>query len=98
MTKYNKVVSQMASRALIVHYWEFYTALKEISMNLFERPECRATVEGLSHSFGKIETAILLVQCNDILQRFNAASSTMQGISADLGLVCNLYKSLKDYV
>lgn len=87
-----------ASRALIVNYWEFHAALEKIAENPQEKPECRAVAEGLCNYFDRIEIAILLVVWNDILERFNAASKTMQSTSADLGMVCNLYKSLRDYV
>ena len=87
-----------ASRALLLHYWEFHKALQVISGNPQEKPENRATAEGLCAVFTRIETAILLVLWNDVLERFNAASKTLQSTNTDLGVICNIYKSLKDYV
>ena len=65
-----------------------YKALQDISENPQEKTESRAAAEGLCHFFGRIEIAVLLVLWNDILERFNAASKTMQSIST-----CLLYTS-----
>ena len=67
-----------ASRALLLHYWEFHKALQVIFENPQEKRENRAIAEGLYAVFIRIETAILLVLWNDVLERFNAASKTLQ--------------------
>ncbi|KAL4126405.1 hypothetical protein QTP88_010627 [Uroleucon formosanum] len=87
-----------ACRALLCGYELFYEALKEISLNPSEKPTTKVETLGLCKSFNKLETGIMTVFWNDVLQRFDKTSKTLQKVTINLCDVVLLYKSLLNYV
>lgn len=88
-------------RALLCGYELFYEALKEISLNPSEKPATKVEALGLCKSFNKLETGIMTVFWNDVLQRFDKTSKTsktLQKVTINLCDVVLLYKSLLNYV
>ena len=69
-------------------------ALEFIAENRDEKPTTRSEATGLQRKLQHLETAILVIVWNVILDRFNAASKKLQESQADLSSVVQIYSSL----
>ena len=69
-------------------------ALNFIAQNGHEKPTTRSEATGLQQKLQHLETAILVIVWNIILDRFNAASKKLQESNADLSSVVQMYGSL----
>ncbi|GBP32812.1 hypothetical protein EVAR_19664_1 [Eumeta japonica] len=69
-------------------------ALKFIAQNRDEKPTTRSEATGLQRKLQHLETAILVIVWNVILDHFNAASKKLQDSQADLSSVVQIYGSL----
>ncbi|XP_026482761.1 zinc finger MYM-type protein 1-like [Ctenocephalides felis] len=69
-------------------------ALKFIAENNNEKPTTRCQARGLLQKLQHLETAILVVVWNAILERFNAASKKFQDSKSNLSSVSQMYSSL----
>ncbi|XP_044591536.1 zinc finger MYM-type protein 1-like [Cotesia glomerata] len=69
-------------------------ALEFIAESEDEKPTTRSEATGLQRKLQHLETAILVIVWNVILDRFNAASKKIQESQADLSSVVQIYSSL----
>ena len=69
-------------------------ALNFIAQNGHKTPTTRSEATGLQQKLQHLETAILVIVWNIILDRFNAASKKLQESNADLSSVVQIYGSL----
>lgn len=69
-------------------------ALEFIAESRDEKPTTRSEATGLQRKLQHLETAILVIVWNVILDRFNAASKKLQESQADLSSVVQIYSSL----
>ncbi|CAI6358959.1 unnamed protein product [Macrosiphum euphorbiae] len=53
---------------------------------------------GILNKLNNLETAFLSIFWGQILHRFNLTSKKLQAVNIDLGVVCELYKSLITYI
>ncbi|CAI6349549.1 unnamed protein product [Macrosiphum euphorbiae] len=63
-----------------------------------EKTLTRNEASGILNKLNNLETAFLSIFWGQILHRFNLTSKKLQGINIDLGVVCELYKSLITYI
>ena len=84
--------------ALHAGYEQINDALTTISADTDQRVNTRQQAEGLIKRMENLETIILTIIWNDILERINKTSKILQ--SKDKGLIeaMNLLNSLKNYV
>ncbi|XP_044598426.1 uncharacterized protein LOC123274771, partial [Cotesia glomerata] len=72
----------------------FSTKQEFIAESEDEKPTTRSEATGLQRKLQHLETAILVIVWNVILDRFNAASKKLQESQADLSSVVQIYSSL----
>ena len=58
----------------------------------------RAVKRGLVATMGRLETGVLTVLWNQVLQRFQLCSASLQSADQDLNTACNIYQSLIVFV
>lgn len=73
-------------------------ALDFLADNKDEKPTTRSEAIGLQRKLQHLETAILVIVWNVILDRFNAANKKLQGSHADLSSVIQIYGSLASFL
>ena len=62
-----------------------------------QKAECRQQARGLLSTMTKLETGIMIIFCNQILQRFQLISGSLQSSGQDLNSACALYESIHGY-
>jgi hypothetical protein len=72
--------------------------LKNIADDAEQKSECRLEARGLYSNFNKLETGILALFWNDVLQQFQKCSSTLQSADQDLNTSCALWESLTAFI
>lgn len=63
-----------------------------------EKPSTRFETSGLLNSFSSLEMCFLTLLWNDVLERFNKVSKSLQSVNIELGTVVELYHSLVTYL
>ena len=63
-----------------------------------QKAECRQQARGLLSTMTKLETGIMIIFRNQILQRFQLTSASLQSSGQDLNSTCALYKSAYGYI
>lgn len=87
-----------ATKALLTNYGTVETVLEELSSSDNQKPEARLQAEGLLNSLNKLETGIMLIFWNKILQRFQMTSASLQAEDLCLNSAQSLLKSLSPFV
>lgn len=87
-----------ATHAVSIGYEAIKEALNEISQNKFQKADCRQRARGLVSTMNKLETMIMIILWDQILQRFQLTSSSLQSGDQDLNTACGLYDSLYEFV
>ncbi|KAL4082431.1 hypothetical protein QTP88_029898 [Uroleucon formosanum] len=77
---------------------EIMEALKIIANDMSEKPSTRFEASGLLNCFGSLEMCFLTLVWNDVLERFNKVSKSLQSVDIGLGTVVELYHSLVMYL
>lgn len=72
-------------------------ALKIIANDMSEKPSTFFEASGLLNCFGSLEMCFLTLMWNDVFERFNKVSKSLQSVDIGLGTVVELYHSLKVY-
>ena len=63
-----------------------------------QKAECRQQARRLLSAMTKLETAIMIIFLNEILQRFLLTIASLQSSGQDLNSACTLYKSTYGYI
>ena len=63
-----------------------------------QKVECRQEARGLVATMGRLETGVLTVLWNQVLQRFQLCSASLQSADQDLNTACAIYQSLIVFV
>ena len=63
-----------------------------------QKAQCRQQARGLLSTMTNLETGIMIIFWNEILQRFQLTSAFLQSSGEDLNSVCALYESTYDYI
>jgi len=63
-----------------------------------EKTLTRNEAKGIINKLNNLETAFLSIFWGQILHRFNITNKKLQSVNIDLGVVCELYKSLITYI
>ena len=63
-----------------------------------QKAECRQQARGLLSTMTKLETGIMIIFWNQILQRFQQTSASLQSSGQDLNSACALYESTDGYI
>lgn len=87
-----------ATKALFANYDEIAEALIDISSDETQSDDTRSESCRLEEKMNKLETALMTVIWNSILERFNATSLSLQNVDVDLITVVKLYDSLRSFV
>ena len=70
--------------------------------NIVQDPQqkvgCRQQGRGLLSTMTKLETGIMIIFWNQILQRFQLTSASLQSSGQDLNCACALYESAYIYI
>nr|XP_018910091.1 PREDICTED: uncharacterized protein LOC109039167 [Bemisia tabaci] len=86
-----------ASKAIFKSYREIISALTEIGENPDQPSTARVEANSIAKQLQKLETAILLLFWNKVLDKFHRYSKKLQTEGLDLQSVLNLYVSLKAF-
>uniref|UniRef100_H2ZWU3 Uncharacterized protein n=1 Tax=Latimeria chalumnae TaxID=7897 RepID=H2ZWU3_LATCH len=87
-----------ATRAVRAGYQEIKEALMKLSQDESQKPIARNDAEALSKRFDVLETTLMTVIWDTLLQRFNSKSKSLQNPKINLGVSADLYKSLYEFV
>ncbi|KAL4152988.1 hypothetical protein QTP88_000821 [Uroleucon formosanum] len=87
-----------ACKSLCISWTEIMEALKIIANDMSEKPSTRFEASGLLNCFGSLEMCFLTLMWNDVLERFNKVSKSLQSVDIGLGTVVELYHSLVMYL
>ena len=87
-----------ATSALHKSYSVILNVLENIAEDTDVKAECRQQANGLLLTMKKLETGIMVVLWDQILQRFQMTSAALQSSDQDLNSACALYESLYGYV
>uniref|UniRef100_A0A0B7BVG9 DUF4371 domain-containing protein n=1 Tax=Arion vulgaris TaxID=1028688 RepID=A0A0B7BVG9_9EUPU len=87
-----------ATKALLCGFTTIKQVLNDISNNLDQKVECRNQAYGLVLEMSKLETGIVSILWNGILERLQASSASLQSPDQDLNTGYALYESLHGYV
>jgi hypothetical protein len=87
-----------ATSALYIGYDKFESTLLRITQDSEQNAETRHEAQSLYDSMGLLETAIMCELWNDILQRFNACSKSLQDAQIQLNTAVALLRSLDGFL
>lgn len=73
-----------ALRSIVSGYKEIEGVLETLMQDTSQTPETRLTAQGLHKKFGQLETGLLALFWNDILQRIDKTSNNLQKEELDL--------------
>lgn len=87
-----------ATKALLCGFTTIKKILEDISDNVYQKAECRNQAYGLVLKMSKLETGIMTIAWNEILERLQATNASLQSANQDLNTGYALYKSLHEYI
>lgn len=87
-----------ATKALLHSFSAIKQVLDDISNNNDQKAECRQQARGLLSTMMKLETGIMVILWDQVLQRFQMTSASLQSSGQDLNTACALYESLHGYI
>lgn len=87
-----------ATKALLCGFTTIKQVLDRISNNMDQKAECRNQAYGLVSKMSKLETGIMTIFWNGMLERLQATSVSLQSPDQDLNTGYALYESLHGYV
>ena len=82
-----------ATKALLSNYRTIEIVMEQLSSNDTQKPEVRLQAEGLLNTLSKLETGIMLIFWNKVLQRFQMASASLQSEDMCLNTAQSLLES-----
>lgn len=87
-----------AVNAVATGYRYFKNALKDISDNSTQKPCAKLEAKNLEKQLNLLETALMIIFWNDILQTMNKINTSLQKVEIDIETVVSLYSSLEEYI
>ena len=87
-----------STKALFSGYSSILQVLDDIVLDNQQKAECRQQARGLFSTMTKLETGIMIIFWNQILQRFQLTSACLQSSGQDLNSACALYESTYGYI
>ncbi|GBP88981.1 52 kDa repressor of the inhibitor of the protein kinase [Eumeta japonica] len=87
-----------ATKAFLCGFMTIKQVLEGIFNNVDQKAECRNKAYGLVSTMNKLETGIMTITWNGILERLQATSASLQSSDQDLNTGYALYESLYGYV
>ncbi|XP_050521721.1 zinc finger MYM-type protein 1-like [Daktulosphaira vitifoliae] len=87
-----------ACKSLCVSWNEIMAVLKIITCDMSEKPSTRFEASGLLNHFDSLEMCFPTLLWNDVLERFNKVSKSLQSINIELSTIVKLYHSLVIYL
>lgn len=87
-----------ATKALLCGFTTIKQVLDDISNNMDQKVESRNQAYGLVSKMSKLETGIMTILWNRVLERLQASSASLQSPDQDLNTGYALYESLHGYV
>ena len=87
-----------ATKALVSGYSTIRVALQKLRDDAVQKPECRLESECLANMMDNLETGIMTVIWDAILQRFNIVSKALQHPKLDLNSTISLFNNLINFV
>jgi hypothetical protein len=87
-----------ATEALHAGYSVFESTLDSMANNTENNADCRHEARTLCNAMGHLETALMCEMWNDILQRFNMCSKSLQDAKIDIACATALLSSLDDFL
>ena len=87
-----------ATKAISKGYRNICAALDDLQNDSTQQPATRAKAVRLLHKMSQLETALMAIIWNRILERFQATSESLQRYNVEIGIVVNLYESLADFL
>ena len=93
-------LSEADSRKLVVKisFQIIKRVLDGMADDAEQKADCRQQARGLSIVIDKLETGILLVLWDKVLEQFQMTSALLQSANQDLNTACSLYESLIGFV
>ena len=76
-----------ATKALLNGYSSIQQTLEDFSNNNDQKAECRQQARGLLLILGKLETGMMDILWNNVLQRFQMTNASLQSAEKDLNKV-----------
>ncbi|KAF2888435.1 hypothetical protein ILUMI_17737 [Ignelater luminosus] len=87
-----------AIRAIINGFNKIKSALQKLEEDVSQKRLTRIEARGLYDKMNSFEFCLMTVLWNQVLNRINATSKSLQEITANLNIVCILYESLIGYI
>ena len=87
-----------ATSALHKGYSIIMNVLEDIAEDTDVKSECRQQARGLLVTMKTLETGLMIILWDQILERFQKTSVSLQSSDQDLNSACALYESLQGYV
>ena len=87
-----------ATKSLLLSFQIIKRVLDGMADDAEQKADCRQQARGLSIVMDKLETGILLVLWDKVLERFQMTSALLQSADQDLNTACSLYESLIGFV
>ena len=87
-----------STKALFSGYSTIMQVLDNIVQDNQQKAECRQQARGLISTMTKLETGIMIIFWNQILQRFQPSSASLQSSGQDLSSACAVYESTYGYI
>ena len=87
-----------STKALFSGYSSIMQVLDNIVQDNQHKAECRQQARELLSTMTKLETGIIIIYWNQILQRFQQTSASLQSFGQDLNSACALYESTYGYI
>lgn len=87
-----------AVKALVKGYKEIKKSLKQISEDPTQKPAVQVEALGLENKFGNFEIAFLTILWNDILERFDKVSKSLQSETLNLAVGKTQLQTLESYL
>lgn len=87
-----------ATKALLCGFITIKQVLEDIFNNVDQKAECRNKAYGLVSTMNKLETGIMTIMWNRILERLQATSASLQSSDQDLNTGYALYETVYAYV
>ena len=72
--------------------------LDDISNNNYQKAECRQQASGLLSTMIKLKTGMMVILWDQVLQRFQMTSASLQSSDQDSNTTCALYESLHGHI
>ena len=88
----------MRLKPFFCSYFSVMQVLDNIAQDNQQKAECCQQVRLLLATMTKLKTGIMVIFWNQIFQRFQLTSASLQSCGQDLNSACTLYESIYGYI